>query len=92
MNSNVDDLLIEKGFTKLSDDNWLYEFSDFEILHFEMQLHTKVNKLKCVKISKLKLYNPFTNEVYIEINYDLYFDDINNFYDLLTLIGYKLQY
>lgn len=71
MNSNVDDLLIEKGFTKLSDDNWLYEFSDFEILHFEMQLHTKVNKLKCVKISKLKLYNPFTNEVYMEINYDL---------------------
>lgn len=91
----MDDLktaLEDKGFINTTDNTWIYEFSDFEILRFEMQLHTKVNKLKCVKISKLKLYNPFTNEVYMEINYDLYFDNINKFYDLLTLIGYKLQY
>ena len=30
------------------------------------------------------------NKDYFSINYTLYFDDINKFYELLTSLGYKI--
>ena len=75
--------LLEKGFT-------YYEYSEFEVLSFVMDEHTKVNGDKCIKISAISLNNYFENLTYFKICYTLYFDNINKFYDLLTLLNYKI--
>lgn len=55
-----------------------------------MDEHTKVNGDKCIKISAISLNNYFENLTYFKICYTLYFDNINKFYDLLTLLNYKI--
>nr|DAH77756.1 MAG TPA: hypothetical protein [Caudoviricetes sp.] len=83
--------LLEKGFTyNESSKLWYYTYSDFEVLSFVMNEHTKVNGDKCVAISAITLNNYFENLTYFKICYTLYFDNINKFYDLLTLLNYKI--
>lgn len=83
--------LLEKGFThNESSKLWYYEYSDFEVLSFIMDEHTKVNGDKCIKISAVSLDNCFEHLTYFNIHYALYFDNINKFYDLLTLLNYKI--
>lgn len=83
--------LLDKGFTyNESSKLWYYEYSEFEVLSFVMGEHTKINGDKCIKISAISLNNYFENLTYFKICYTLYFDNINEFYDLLTLLNYKI--
>lgn len=64
--------------------------NNFEVLSFIIDEHTKVNGDKCIKVSAVSLNNYFENLTYFKICYTLYFDNINKFYDLLTLLNYKI--
>lgn len=85
--------LEEKGFTFIENpglDRMLYDFSDFELFECNVREHTKVNGDKCLAISNLKMRDYINNKDYFSINYTLYFDDINKFYELLTSLGYRI--
>lgn len=69
----------------------IYDYSDFEILECTIEKHTKVNGEKCLAVTNLRIYNPFNDENIVVINYTLYFDNINKFYDLLTLLNYRIN-
>lgn len=69
----------------------IYEYSDFEILECTIEEHTKVNGEKCLAVNDLRIYDPFNDENIVVINYTLYFDNINKFYDLLTLLNYRIN-
>ena len=83
--------LLEKGFTyNESNKLWYYEYSDFEILSFVIDEHTKVNGDKCIAISDLNINDYINGVIIFNLNYTLYFDNFNNFYELLTLLNYKI--
>lgn len=89
---NIDKELESKGFCKSKKSGiWYYQYSDFEILSFNVGLHTKVNGKECLKFDNIKIMDYFNDKIHMSINYDIYFDDINDFYDLLKSIGYKLR-
>jgi hypothetical protein len=47
---------------------------------------------KALKVSDLRLMNPMEEGMaHMMISYSLYFRDINKFYELLTLLGYKIR-
>lgn len=47
---------------------------------------------KALKVSDLRLMNPMEEGIaHMMISYSLYFRDINKFYELLTLLGYKIS-
>lgn len=73
----------------------IYDYSDFEVLECTIEEHTKVNGEKCLAVTNLRIYNSFSDEDHDEnivvINYTLYFDNINKFYDLLTLLNYRIN-
>lgn len=69
----------------------IYEYSDFEILECTIEEHTKVNGEKCLAVNDLRIYDPINDENIVVINYTLYFDNINKFYDLLTLLNYRIN-
>ena len=59
--------LLDKGFTyNESSKLWYYEYSEFEVLSFVMDEHTKVNGDKCIKISAISLNNYFENLTYFK--------------------------
>lgn len=88
----IDKELESKGFCKSKKSGtWCYQYSDFEMLSFNVETHTKVNGKECLKFDNIKIMNYFNDKIYMSINYDIYFDDINDFYDLLKSIGYKLR-
>lgn len=83
--------LLDKGFEYNEDNNvWYYNYSDFETLNFFMNEHTKVNGDKCIAISDLNISDYINGVSITHFNYTLYFDNIIKFYDLLTLINYKI--
>lgn len=88
---NIDKELESKGFSKSKNGTWYCQYSDFEILSFRVETHTKVNGEECLKFSNIEIIDYFNNKLHMFINYDIYFDNFNNFYELLTLIGYKLR-
>lgn len=88
----IDKELESKGFCKSKKSGtWYYQYSDFEILSFNVGPHTKVNGEECLKFDNIKIMDYFNDKIHMSINYDIYFDDINDFYDLLKSIGYKLR-
>lgn len=82
--------LIEKGFN-IIENKITYVFSDFEILEANIYEHTKVNKDKCLRVSGLRMHDYFNNIDYFNINYNLYFDKVSDFFDLLNRLGYKIE-
>lgn len=84
--------LKDKGFKQYPNSStWYYNYSDFETLEFELY-ETVVNEKSIVNIDELILYNPMTDTTYLKIDYTLCFklEEFNKFYELLTLVGYKL--
>lgn len=55
-----------------------------------LDTYEKQSSKKCIKVSAVSLNNYFENLTYFKICYTLYFDNINKFYDLLTLLNYKI--
>lgn len=72
------------------DRGWYYDFSDYESLEFTPIEHTRPDGNSMLKIENLQLYNHFYDETYFSINYELYFKDINEFLNLLKLLGYEM--
>ena len=74
-----------------------YDYSDFELLSFNIRAHTKVKGDKCIAIDNFTLYNPIAmsnneNEPpYINIDYTLYFDSIDKLFELLSLLNYRIN-
>lgn len=84
--------LLDKGFEYNEDNNiWYYSYSDFETLNFIMTKHTKVNGDKCIAISDLNISDYINGVAIFNLNYTLYFDNINKFYELLTLLNYPIR-
>lgn len=81
-----------KGFSKMT-----YEFSDFEIFEAHVMSTVDINGKDVFVMSNPQLYNPFVKdelnvpEVYMAINYDLYFRKLDEFKQFFTSIGYKLS-
>lgn len=95
MKANID-LLIDKGFilkdkNELSGYKMYYEFSDYELLEFEL-FETIVNEKSIVNVDKMTIYDPIHNTQHLKIDYTLSFkiEEFNKFYELLTLLGYKI--
>lgn len=83
--------LLDNRFTyNESSKSWYYEYSDFEVLSFVIDEHTKVNGDKCIAISDLNISDYINGVMIFNLNYTLYFDNFNNFYELLTLLNYKI--
>lgn len=76
--------LKDKGF-EIIGGRLYYDFSDFETLW-------AADGSKAIAISNLTLADHVNAITHISINYTLYFRDINKFYELLTLLGYKISY
>lgn len=74
----------------LSNEYYIRHYSDFEILSFIIDEHTKVNGDKCIAISDLNISDYINGVMIFNLNYTLYFDNFNNFYELLTLLNYKI--
>lgn len=66
-----------------------YEYSDFEMLEFTAyEKDAPIGKI--LVIDELSLTNYYTNEIYIKIDYDLVFKSVDEFLQLLKLLGYKI--
>lgn len=82
--------LKDKGF-EIRVDQLYYEFSDFELLRARVSEWDCADGTKALKVSDLRLMNPMEEGMaHMMISYSLYFRDINKFYELLTLLGYKI--
>lgn len=87
--------LLDKGFeiksnTELNGTNMYYEFSDYELLEFvAYEKDAPVGKI--LVIDELKLWNPMTDEVYVTINYDLMYKNVDEFLVLLKALGYEIK-
>lgn len=82
--------LKDKGF-EIKDNQLYYEFSDFELLRARVSEGIALST-KALKVSDLRLMNPMEEGMaHMMISYPLYFRDINKFYELLTLLGYKIS-
>jgi hypothetical protein len=83
--------LKDKGF-EIKDNQLYYEFSDFELLRARVSEWDCADGTKALKVSDLRLMNPIEEGMaHMMISYSLYFRDINKFYELLTLLGYKIR-
>lgn len=82
--------LKDKGFEHHDDFYW-YLFSDFETLEFIAKEWDCADGSKAIAISDLTIMDHINTAAYLSINYTLYFRDINKFYELLTLLGYKIR-
>lgn len=88
---NIDKELNGKGFCQSKKSNtWYYQYSDFETLSFKVCEHAKVNGEKVLKFSNLKIIDYINRDIHISINYDVYFNTFNDFYEFLRLINYQL--
>lgn len=87
--------LKEKGFEFIPSENELskvmYEFSDFEILTFYVKEHNYPDGSIALCITDLEMYDYINDCYYFQINYELFFKDINKFYELLTLLNYPIE-
>lgn len=81
--------LKDKGIEH-NNDYYYYDFSDFETLEFNATEWDCADGTKALMISNLKIMDNIHDIVHMEINYELYFRDINKFYELLTLLNYKI--
>lgn len=83
--------LRDKGFEQYPNSTeWYYDYSDFETLEFELyEKDAPIGKI--LVIDELKLWNPMTDEVYININYDLMYKNIDEFFILLKALGYEIK-
>lgn len=87
--------LKEKGFEFVRTANGLtrvfYYFSDFETLSFYAREHTCPDGSIALCIVDLEMYDYINGCPYFQINYNLFFKDINKFYELLTLLNYPIK-
>lgn len=81
--------LEDKGF-KHHDNFYWYLFSDFETLEFTAEEWDCADGTKAIAISNLEIVDHINTANLLSINYTLYFRDINKFYELLTLLNYKI--
>ena len=96
---NFKEQLKELGFELRENGNHtlaIHDYSDFEVLMFEVWEHSKVNGDKIIAIDKLKLFNPMVNKGdepvhYVYIDYTLYIDSIESFLKLLELLNYRIN-
>lgn len=82
--------LKDKGF-EIIGGRLYYDFSDFETLWANVSDWDCADGSKAIAISNLTLADHVNAITHISINYTLYFRDINKFYELLTLLGYKIR-
>lgn len=79
-----------KGF-EIKDNQLYYEYSDFELLRATVKDHKCPDGTIALCIDDLRIMNPMEEgTAHMMIAYELYFRDINKFYELLTLLGYNI--
>lgn len=87
--------LKEKGFEFICNKNGLtqviYKYSDFETLSFYIREHTCTDGSVALCIVDLEMYDYINEYHYFQITYNLFFKDINKFYELLTLLNYPIK-
>lgn len=87
--------LKEKGFEFIRNKNNLtrviYKYSNFETLSFYTREHTCPDGSIVLCIVDLHMFDEINNCTYFRINYNLFFKDINKFYELLTLLNYPIK-
>ena len=77
---------------ELKDKGFEIKDSDFELLRARVSEWDCADGTKALKVSDLRLMNPMEEGMaHMMISYSLYFRDINKFYELLTLLGYKIR-
>lgn len=94
---NMIEQLKEKGFKVSPKKHYLkegqvpmiYEFSDFELLEFYAS-EADAPCGKVLVIEDLQLSNPFTEEIYATINYELRYKTVDEFLGLLKGLGYGI--
>lgn len=87
--------LKEKGFEFIRNVNDLtkviYNFSDFETLSFYVREVTCADGSKALCVVNMNMYDYMNECYYFRIDYNLFYRDINEFYELLTLLGYGIR-
>lgn len=67
---------------------------DFTAKDFKEALKMLYNveyfRKQCIAISDLNISDYINGVMIFNLNYTLYFDNFNNFYELLTLLNYKI--
>lgn len=79
----------KKHYLKEGQTPMIYEFSDFELLEFYAS-EADAPCGKVLVIEDLLLSNPFTEETYASINYELIYKTVDEFLGLLKGLGYKI--
>lgn len=70
---------------------YIYEYSDFETLTFVAKDWDCADGSKAVEIENFSIQDFINFNTHICINYPMYFRNVDDFFQLLKLIGYKIR-
>lgn len=87
---NFEKELKDKGFEQINNGSWSYDFSDFELLEFTADEHITPDGKIMLKIGDIRLWDPMQDIEHATINYELYYNNVDEFLKLLELIHYKI--
>lgn len=82
--------LENKGLTINSKGEVIYDYSDFETLICNIEVVQNLKGKPYYKVSNFRIVDLMNNTTIVKVNYDLYYDKLNNFYVFLRLLGYRL--
>ena len=84
--------LEKRGLIINSKGEVIYEYSDFETLICNIDKTTNLVGEVIYKVSNFRIVDIMNNTTIVEVNYDLYYEDIKQFYVFLRLLGYRLPF
>lgn len=82
--------LENKGLTINGKGEVIYDYSDFETLICNIEVVQNLKGKSYYKVSNFRIVDLMNNATLVKVNYDLYYDKLNEFYIFLRLLGYRL--
>lgn len=82
--------LEDRGFVINNKQEVIYDYSDFETLICNIELVQNLKGKRYYKVSNFRIVDLMNNTTIVQINYNLYYDNLNKFYIFLRLLGYKI--
>lgn len=73
-----------------SPDEYMYEYSDYETLTFTAKDWKCADGGQAVEIYNFNIEDLINYNTHVRINYPMYFRKVEDFFQLLKLIGYKV--
>lgn len=83
--------LENKGFTINSNEEVIYEYSDFETLICNITKIRGANNKIYYKVSNFRIVDLMNKTTIVKVNYDLYYSNLNKFYIFLRLLNYGVE-